>query len=129
MIDAASIYFDKADESLAGAESELGNRRYNNCANRCYYACFQAAISALLQAGIHATSDWGHEFVQAQFVGHLINRRKLYAADLPDVLSRTLYLRLRADYTTEQVSQAQIARAVRNTRRLLEALQQGGATG
>ena len=30
-------YLDKAIESLAGAESEYANKRYNNCANRCYY--------------------------------------------------------------------------------------------
>ena len=33
-------YLEKAVESLAGAESEYVNGRYNNCANRCYYACF-----------------------------------------------------------------------------------------
>src|SRR5205823_6359850 len=42
---------DKALESLAGAESELANGRYNNAANRAYYACFQAAIAALQRAG------------------------------------------------------------------------------
>ena len=31
-------YLDKAIKSLAGAESEYANRRYNNCANRCYHA-------------------------------------------------------------------------------------------
>jgi uncharacterized protein (UPF0332 family) len=46
-------YLEKAIESLAGAESEFANRRYNNCANRCYYAMFQAAIAALMAAGIH----------------------------------------------------------------------------
>jgi len=40
------IYLAKALESLEGAESELANRRYNNCANRCYYASFQAAVAA-----------------------------------------------------------------------------------
>ena len=43
------LYTDKAQESLAGAESEFANGRYNNCANRCYYACFQTAIAALLR--------------------------------------------------------------------------------
>ena len=44
-----TIFLDKAAESFAGAESELANGRFNNCANRCYYACFQAAIVALLR--------------------------------------------------------------------------------
>lgn len=128
MSDSASIYFDKADESLAGAESEFGNGRYNNCANRCYYACFQAAISALVQAGILATSEWGHDFVQARFIGQLINKRKLYSTDLRDILSRTLYLRLAADYKAEQVSQTQVARALRSTRRFIEAIQKEAIT-
>ncbi len=36
-VDVESLaYLEKAIESLAGAESECANRRYNNCANRCY---------------------------------------------------------------------------------------------
>lgn len=64
------IFFAKAEGSLAGAESEFVNGRYNNCANRCYYACFQAAIAALAREGIApSASQWGHGFVQAQFGG------------------------------------------------------------
>jgi uncharacterized protein (UPF0332 family) len=40
MVEQGSIMLKKALESLAGAESEFANARYNNCANRCYYACF-----------------------------------------------------------------------------------------
>lgn len=77
-------FLTKAEENLASATSEFVNGRYNACANRCYYACFQAAIAALMQAGIRpprgAQGAWGHAFVQAQFAGELVNRRKLYAA-------------------------------------------------
>jgi uncharacterized protein (UPF0332 family) len=52
VIDLASLFMAKALECLAGAESELANKRYNNCANRAYYACFQAAIDALTREGI-----------------------------------------------------------------------------
>ena len=72
-------------ESLIGAQSEVDQGRYNNAANRCYYACFQAAIAALRQANMahpEAREGWGHAFVQAAFVGQLINRRKLYATGL-----------------------------------------------
>lgn len=76
-----SAFLEKARESLAGAESEYVNERYNNCANRCYYACFQAAIHALQQARIRpGGGQWGHDFVQGQFIGLLINRRKGYPA-------------------------------------------------
>ena len=46
MIDRDSAFLDKALESLAGAESEFVNERYNNTANRAYYAVFHAAIAA-----------------------------------------------------------------------------------
>ena len=57
MIDLASLFMAKALECLAGAESELANKRYNNCANRAYYACFQAAIDALTREGIQPAGD------------------------------------------------------------------------
>ncbi len=38
MIEPYVLFMEKAQESLAGAESEAANGRHNNCANRCYYA-------------------------------------------------------------------------------------------
>lgn len=93
MLDRESIFRIKALESLAGAESEFANERYNNCANRCYYACFQAAIAALEEHGFTPQSSrgrttWSHEALPATFVGELINRRKVYPSELRDTLSR-----------------------------------------
>ena len=117
------MYLLKAEESLAGAESEFANGRYNNCANRCYYACFQTAIAALQLAGVTPRgSTWGHAFVQARFAGQLINRRKIYPANLRDVLLRTLTLRQTADYAPDSVSQVEAARAIRRTRGFVEAI-------
>src|SRR5688500_8403250 len=88
----------KAQENLDSAASELANGRYNACANRAYYAAFQAAISALLAAGIRPTqADWGHDFVQAQFAGQLITRRKQFPSALRDTLPRLFDVRRRAD--------------------------------
>ena len=129
MIDPADVFLRKARESLAGAESEAANARYNNCANRCYYACFQAAICALSRAGIRPLrqgAEWGHAFVQAQFAGELISRRKLYASGLREVLSRTMILRKVADYEPNQVGQTPITRALRNTRELVSAIESRG---
>ncbi len=101
------LYTEKAQESLAGAESEFANGRYNNCANRCYYACFQAAITALLREGIQPAegrTQWSHEFVQGRFIGQLINRRKVYPTVLHDTLPRTMTLRHTADYSVEQIT-------------------------
>ncbi|MGH2533116.1 MAG: HEPN domain-containing protein [Thermomicrobiales bacterium] len=118
----------KAAESLAGAESEFVMGRYNNCANRCYYACFQAAVSALRRAGIaRRGEEWGHDFVQAQFAGHLVNRRKLYSPVLRDVLPRCFALRQTADYEGQQITETQASRALRRTREFVGSVQGKGA--
>ena len=124
------FFLDKAIESLAGAESEFAHGRYNNCANRCYYGCFQVAIAALLHDGIILTggrTTWGHDFVQAQFVGQLINRRKVYTSGLRDSLARNLILRHTADYTIEQVTETQATRAIRRARDFRTAVEARGA--
>ncbi len=128
MTEVEQIFFVKAEESLAGAESEFANTRYNNAANRCYYACFQAAIATLSHEGIEPRgSQWGHAFVQAQFAGELINRRKVYPTDLRDVLERAYTLRQAADYRTNHITEIQAYRNLRRTRAFLEAVHnQGG---
>jgi uncharacterized protein (UPF0332 family) len=103
------IHLAKADESLRTAESEFANGRYNSCANRCYYACFQAAIAALLREGIRARGQWGHEFVQGQLVGVLINKRKRYDSELRRVLADNQSLRDKADYCAELVTGVPVA--------------------
>jgi uncharacterized protein (UPF0332 family) len=123
--DSDRIYLDKAEESLDGAISEYVNSRYNNTANRCYYACFQAAVYALMKAGIRPTGrseEWGHDFVQAQFAGQLINRRKLYPSELRTTLERNYRLRATADYEPSHVSEVRAARAVRRTETFLHAI-------
>lgn len=126
-MDDVRYFLIKAEESRAGAESEFANGRYNNVANRCYYGCFQAAIAALLQAEIIPVgSQWSHSFVQSQFVGQLINRRKHYLPELRETLVRNLELRQMADYRSRSVSQAQAQRALQRTRRFIEAVRQGG---
>ena len=119
----SAIYLLKAEESIDGAESEFANRRYQNCANRAYYACYQAAVAALLQAGIQPSSSrWGHDTVQAQFVGELINRRKQYPAGLRDTFERLFQLRQTADYTVTLVSEIQAARSLRRARMFVAAV-------
>jgi uncharacterized protein (UPF0332 family) len=123
------VLLEKAAENLASAISEHANRRYNACANRAYYACFQAGIVALMRAGIGPTTrqaEWGHGFVQAQFAGELIGRRKQYPAALRDALPRLLELRERADYETTHVSQIQAARALTRAREFIAAVLPGG---
>ncbi len=129
MIDASAIFLQKAEESLAGAESEFSSARYNNCANRCYYACFQAAIHALTAAGLRPQErrmQWGHQFVQAQLVGQLINRRKSYPPRLREVLRRGLVLRHVADYIGLLVTSNEASSGLRRTREFLQAVRSAG---
>lgn len=121
------VFWEKAQENLEAAQSELVNRRYNSCANRCYFACFQAAIFALSQAGVSPSRErWGHDFVQAQLNGQLINRRKLYTPDLRTTLTQNYILRERADYTTDHVGEARATRAVERTQSFLDAVNPRG---
>jgi uncharacterized protein (UPF0332 family) len=124
-------YIFKARESLAGAVSECANGRYNNCANRAYYACFQAAISALIHAGITPPGRgdrWRHEFVQARFVGDLINRRRRYPAAMREPLYRLMKLRQAADYETERVSARQAPRGLERAGEFVDAVTARGTT-
>ena len=112
---------------MAGAESEYVNGRYNNTANRCYYASFQAAFTALDREGIRpGNTQWGHAFVQAQFAGELVNRRKRYPSDLRDTLTQNLAVRQRADYELQRVSEPQVLRSLRRTRQFVAAITSRG---
>jgi uncharacterized protein (UPF0332 family) len=121
-----AIYVAKATESLLTAESEFVNGHYNSCANRCYYACFLAAIAALLREGIRPAGQWSHAFVQAQFVGVLINQRQRYDPQLRRVLADNQSLRDKADYRPELVTATQASRALRRSRLFVTAVRQRG---
>jgi uncharacterized protein (UPF0332 family) len=121
-----TIYLTKAYESLLTAESEFANGRYNSCTNRTYYACFQAAIAAILTEGIRPAGQWNHQFVQAQFVGVLINKRKRYESEFRRVLSDNQSLRDKADYRPEFVTAIQASRALRRTRQFVSAIRKKG---
>jgi uncharacterized protein (UPF0332 family) len=111
------------------AQSELVNGRFNSCASRAYYACYQAAIFALIQSGIHSTGsrrDWSHEFVQAQFNGVLINRRRLYPVSIRNTLNENYMLRLTADYGTVLVTEVRAGRAVARAERFVEDIRLSG---
>lgn len=126
MSDLSDAFLAKAAESLAGAPSEFGNGRYNNVANRAYYAAFQAAIAALDLAGVRPSrgrGSWDHGFVQAQFAGLLIYRRKHYPSDLRDVLRMTLKLRQQGDYEMTPVTATQAQRALIRAGTLIAAVE------
>jgi uncharacterized protein (UPF0332 family) len=120
-------FWAKALENLESARSELTGRRHNASANRAYYAVFHAAIVGLLREGIQPQGmQWGHAFVQAQFAGQLVTRRKVYAAEFRDTLPRLEELRERADYGLSHVSQTQAHRALRRAHEFIEAIERKG---
>jgi len=128
MIELGDAFLVKAQENLAAAASELSAGRYNSSANRTYYAAFHAAICALAHVGIRPPGRegyWGHDFVQAQFSGQLINRRKLYPASLRSVLTDTHQLRQTADYNAEPVDEVRARRALRKAQDLVTAVRLG----
>lgn len=86
-------YLAKAEESLASAEDDYAKGHYNSCARSTYYALFQAAVAALLHEGVKPRRDWRHDFVQAQFAGRLVYRRKLFPSVYRDVLQVALQVR------------------------------------
>lgn len=118
----SALYLIKAEENLRAAESELANGRYNSSANRCYYACFQAAVAAILEAGIAPATQWSHGFVQAHFIGQLINRRKRYGPEFRTYLSDNQWLREKADYQLDPVTQVQESRALGRSRAFVHAI-------
>ena len=123
VIDLGGTYLDKARESVTGARVEFEGGRYNNSANRSYYAVFQAAVYALQMEGFRALQgEWGHDFVQAQFNGHLINRRHLYPTDFRSVLLDNLRLRTRGDYETRTVTEVLASRALQRAERFVGAI-------
>jgi uncharacterized protein (UPF0332 family) len=92
-----------------------------------YYATFQAAIAALLEAGIveyRSGRLWDHGYVQAEFVGRLVNRQKIYPAGLRQTLSRNREVRDRADYTDQRVSDVQANRALQRSRSFVSAVRE-----
>ncbi len=119
MVDERGDFLSKAREALIGAGIDLAGGRYNNAANRAYYACFFAAIAALMDAGFRPhgrDGTWGHERVQAEFAGTLIRRRKMYPAELKNVLPENLDARLRADYDPRSVTEKEAKRVLERAR-------------
>ena len=119
----AAVYLLKAQELLAVAESEYAAGRHQNCANRAYDACYQAAVAAPIDAGIRPKGPrWGHDTVQAVFMGELVNRRKLFPGELRDTFDRLVGFRETADDEVIFVSEVQAARALRRARSFVRAV-------
>ena len=119
------LWWEKAQENLDSARADLDARRWKACARSAYYACYHAAIAALIREGILDTSgEWDHSFVQAEFAGQLVQRRKVYSAALRRILTDNLDIRRTADYSPDTVSQREARGAVRRAEQLLRGIQE-----
>jgi uncharacterized protein (UPF0332 family) len=98
----------KAQENLNTARLTFGHGGYNASANRAYYAAFQAAIAALAEDDIVHTRN-PHDWVQAQFSGILIHRRKRYPSKLVSTLPQMQATRDIADYEAIGVGRGKAA--------------------
>jgi uncharacterized protein (UPF0332 family) len=96
-------FLQKAHENLEDARVAVEQQRWNAAANRAYYAAYQAAIAALATEGM-TKANHPHSWVQAQFSGILIQRRKLYASTMKSYLMTMQRLRDAADYSPIMVS-------------------------
>lgn len=119
----ADAFFNKALESLASAEDDLTKRRYNACARNGYYAAFQAAVAALIREGVQPQpGSWGHDFVQAEFQGRLVYRRKMYSSHFRRVLTDLFRSRAEADYTDRALNRRDSERVLAMARDLVIAV-------
>lgn len=120
----AEDYLAKAEESLASAEDDYTKERHNSCARSTYYALFQIAAAALLHEGVRPRREWRHDFVQAQFSGLLVYRRKLYPASYRGILRLAMGTRLKADYSAEMVQRRQVTANLEGARGLIQLVRQ-----
>ena len=67
-------------------------------------------------------TEWGHAFVESQFVGQLINRRHVYETSLRPVIGQNRDLREAADYAPEPVAEVRAMRALQRAERFVRAI-------
>jgi uncharacterized protein (UPF0332 family) len=115
-------FLEKAVENLDIAQVAFDNGAYNAVANRAYYAAFQSAIAALAREGI-THEDNPHSWVQAQFSGILIQRRKLFSSLLKSHLLDMQRMRDDADYSTQMISKSKARTQLRQATEFVSSIQ------
>lgn len=117
------IWMEKAAENLAAAQSGFDHGRFNACANRLYYAMFQAGIAAFAKAGsLPAGGRVGHDWLQANFSGQFIHRRKLFPARFKSYLPAAYRIRALADYEAISVSKNIAANELKKAKECVDAV-------
>ncbi len=118
------IWIDKANENLTAAQLCCDHGLFNACANRLYYAMFHAAIAALLKNGVKLPSkNIGHDWVQSNFSGLLIHRRKVFPGKFRPYLSDAYWIRTTADYKASCVSKDAAASELKKAKEFVDKIQ------
>lgn len=113
-------WIDKANENLIVAEWSHAQGHVNACANRVYYAMFHAAIAALIKNQIQPSSaKFSHEWVQSNFAGQLIHRRKIFASKFRRYLVEAYWIRVSADYDPLSASKSDVSRELKKAKEFL----------
>ena len=98
-----NAFIKKAEENLHVATTACDDKCYNASVNRAYYSVLQAAIAALEHEGIKEEKI-NHAWVQSEFNGKLISRRKIYPSKLKSTLTELQLSRNIADYKNKSIS-------------------------
>ena len=113
----------KAAENLAVADWCQEQGHFNACANRFYYAMFHAALAALLKHGMKPSGEKiGHDWVQANFSGQLIHRRKVFPRKFRQYLVKAFRVRVAADYQLMPVSKNLVTNELKKAREFVNTI-------
>lgn len=117
------LWIDKSTENLAAAQLCYDNGLFNACANRLYYAMFHAGVAVLIKHGVlPPPKNIGHDWVQSNFSGQLIHRRKVFSAKFRPYLSDSYWTRVTADYEPSSVSKKLTSKELKKAKEFINAV-------
>jgi uncharacterized protein (UPF0332 family) len=118
-------YLAKAKECLRSAHSASG-RGLNNCAaNRAYYAAYLAELAALQKLApltLPATG-WQHFVVVKAFNHRLVTQKKVFEAKVIGQVAQLESLRIKGDYSAENVTGPEGAECVTISRSVVQIIE------
>ena len=114
----------KAQQALQVAELAYPSGCYDEAVSRSYFAALKAALALMASLGLRPkeTSRIGY-WVQAHFANECIHRRKLMPAESARILADLRFLRGRAEYTAELMTERTARQALKMAREFLSAVE------
>lgn len=114
----------KAQQALRVAELAYQSGCYDESVSRSYFAALKGALALMASLGLRPkeTSRIGY-WVQAHFANECIHRRKLMPAESARILADLRFLRGRAEYTAELMTERMARQALKMAREFLSAVE------